>query len=279
MSVTPGRPQDLPDFRKPPVAETVLSLQFEPIGGLTTAHVGLLWQRFRDQLPLVEERPPLPPVFERFEAPKPPEVEVTVKDRLPAPRVWFLNQAKTELIQVQPDRLVHNWRKVLGIEPYPRYEPIREKFRQEVEIFEQLLRDEGVGTLIINQCEVTYVNHIEPSGVWERHGQLDMVLRNWSRLPTGIFLPEPEDAAARIRFVIPSQGKPVGRLHVSFQPAWKKADNSALFSLTLTARGMPLGEGKEGAFAFFDLGRRWIVKAFADLTTPEMQLIWERTDA
>ena len=45
-----------------------------------------------------------------------------------------------------------------------------------------------------------------------------------------------------------------------------------------SARGVPFGEGVEGAFAFFDLGRRWIVKAFADITTPDMQRAWERID-
>jgi len=30
MALTPARPANLPDFRKPPVAEAVLSLQFEP---------------------------------------------------------------------------------------------------------------------------------------------------------------------------------------------------------------------------------------------------------
>ena len=49
-----SRPPDLPDFAKPPVAEVVLSLQFSSLSSLTTAHVGLLWRRFRDRLPLIE---------------------------------------------------------------------------------------------------------------------------------------------------------------------------------------------------------------------------------
>ena len=61
MALSAGRPEDLPDFRKPPLAETVLSLQFEPVAELTTAHVGLLWARFRKQFPMIEEHPPLPP--------------------------------------------------------------------------------------------------------------------------------------------------------------------------------------------------------------------------
>lgn len=280
MPVTTGRPEDLPDFRKPPVAETVLSLQFEPIAGLTTAHVGLLWQRFRQQLPLIEEHPPLPPVFEKFEPPSPAQLEVTIEEKPPIPRVWFVDETKTELIQVQPNRFIHNWRKMEGLEPYPHYEPIREKFRGEVAVLEEFLREGKLNTLAVNQCEVTYVNHIEPSGVWDRHGRLDKVFSMWSGLVNPLFLPDPEDAGLRMRFVIPDgTGRPIGRLHVVVHPAWKKADNSPIFALNLTARGGPIGEGIEGAFAFFDLGRRWIVKGFADLTTSEMHRVWERIDA
>jgi uncharacterized protein (TIGR04255 family) len=280
MSIAPGRPEDLPDFRKPPLAETVLSLQFESIAGLTTAHIGLLWQRFRDRFPLIEEQPPLSPILEKFGPPSPAQVEVTVEEKPPVPRLWFLNQDKTELIQVQADRFIHNWRKMQGIEPYPRFEPIRDKFRNEVATLVQFLEDEGMGTPVVNQCEVTYVNHIEPSGVWERHGQMERVLANWSAGPEEHrFLPEAEDGGVRLRFVMHDEaGKPVGRLHVISQSAWKKTDNTPIMVLNLTARGEPIGEGIEGAFRFFEVGRRWIVKGFADLTTTPMHRVWERID-
>ena len=280
MALTMDRPAELPNFKKPPLAETVLSLQFEPLAGLTAAHVGMLWQRFRNRLPLIEEHPPLRPVFETFEPPSAAQVEVTVEAKLPVPRLWFLNEKKTELVQVQADRFIHNWRQMQGLEPYPRYEAIRKKFCDEVTVLEEFLKDEGLGTLAVNQCEVTYVNHIEPSGVWERHGQLEMVLRNWSGLQAAAFLPESENGNVRLRFVIRDEArKPIGRLHVAFQPGWKKPDDSPIFTLNLTARGAPLTEGIEGAFSFFDLGRKWIVKGFEDLTTPDMQRTWERIDA
>lgn len=273
------RPKDLPDFRKPPIAETVLSLQFESISGLTSPHLGVLWERFRQQLPLIEEHPRLPPVFEKFD-PFPTQVEVTIEEKPPLPRVWFVNDTKTELIQMQSNRFIHNWRMLEGMEPYPHYEPIREKFRGEVAVLETFLRDEKLGSLVVNQCEVTYVNHIEPSGVWNRHGQLEDVFTLWSGLASASFLPEPEDAGLHMRFVIPDEtGKPIGRLHVVVNPAWKKTDNSPILALNLTARGGPIGEGTEGAFAFFDLARKWIVKGFVDLTTPDMHRAWERIDA
>jgi hypothetical protein len=107
-----------------------------------------------------------------------------------------------------------------------------------------------------------------------------MVLRNWSALRDSSFLPEAEDGAIRLRFVIRDRGvTPIGRLHVALQPGWKKADNSPILLMNLTARGAPLGEGISGAFDFFDLGHEWIVKGFADLTTAEMHRAWERIDA
>lgn len=145
----------------------------------------------------------MPPVLEKFGPPSPAQVEVTVEEKPLAPRLWFLNQIKTELIQVQADRFIHNWRKLEGIEPYPRFEPIRDKFRDEVFILEQFLKDEGMGAPIVNQCEVTYVNHIEPSGIWQRHGQFDKVFARWSPGAADQFLPEPEDGSLRLRFVIP----------------------------------------------------------------------------
>ncbi len=279
MDIVEGRLKDLPDFRNPPLAETVLSLQFEPIAGLTSAHLGLLWQRFRERLPLIEEQPPLPPMLETFGPPSPARVEVTVEEKPPVPRLWFLNQDKTELIQVQADRFIHNWRKMEGMAPYPRFEAIRDKFRGEVATLGKFLEDEEMRSPIVNQCEVTYVNHIEPSGVWERHGQIDKVLAGWAATPERRFLPEAEDGGVRLRFVMRDDGgKPMGRLHVMSQAAWKKADNAPILILNLTARGEPAGEGIEGAFRFFEIGRRWIVKGFAELTTTQMHKAWERID-
>ncbi|MBI4905957.1 MAG: TIGR04255 family protein [Acidobacteria bacterium] len=278
MTLDIGRPSDLPEFRKPPLTETVLSLQFEPIAGMTGAHAGLLWERFRGVFPFIQEHAPLPLIVEEFERPS-HAVEITLEEGRPVPRSWFLNDSGSELIQFQADRFIHNWRKSKDLVMYPRYEPIRERFRFEVGVLEDFLKAERLGSLAVNQCEITYVNYIEPAGVWERHGEAMKALVMCAPLRRGSFLSEPEDVAVRMRFVIPDpEGKPSGRLHASVQPSWKKSDHSPILALHLTARGAPFGAGINGAFEFFDLGREWIVKGFADLTTPEMHKAWERID-
>lgn len=49
--------EDLPDFDTPPVVETVLSVQFEPLPLVRPAHLGLLWNEYRSSFPKTEERP------------------------------------------------------------------------------------------------------------------------------------------------------------------------------------------------------------------------------
>ncbi len=274
------RPEDLPDFRDPPLVETVLSLQFRQLQGFSLVHLGMLWHQFRDAFPLIEEHPPLPSAHESFGMPSPAQMEVTIERKPPLPRLWLVNESETELIQIQEDRFIHNWRKAGKVStPYPRYERVRAKFRDEVEKFQLFLTEERIGQITLNQCEVTYVNHIEPCEVWQRHGQMEGVLRNWTARESA-FLPEVEGGRVQQRFVIRGDsGSPLGRLHASLVPAWTAGGQSPILVLTLTARGSPIGDGIDGAFAFFDLAREWIVKGFTDLTTTNMHRVWGRNDA
>src|SRR2546422_5562505 len=136
---------NIPDFDNPPVVEVVLSIQFEPLEGLHTAHLGLLWGQFRDRFPRTEDQPPLNRVIEDLEPSVPPEaggIRIEFFDRFPSPRLWFLNEDGTELIQVQQDRFIHNWRTVGEGKKYPRYERIRESFSKELTTFQQYLSRE-----------------------------------------------------------------------------------------------------------------------------------------
>ena len=274
------RPDDLPDFSDPPLVETVLSLQFQSLQEFSVVHLGMLWNEFRASFPLIEEHAPLIAARETFEAPSPRPVEVTFERKPPFPRVWFLNESETELIQIQTDRFIHNWRKSEDVSaPYPRYERIRKSFLSEVKDFQEFLYNQQIGNISVNQCEVTYVNHIEPCQVWNRHGQIEGILRTWTARRHS-FLPEAEGGRIDQRFVMRSNsGNPLGRLHVSLSPAWKAEDQSPIYVLKLVARGSPINAEVDGAFAFFDLGREWIVKGFTDLTTTKMHRIWGRTDA
>lgn len=143
-----ARPADLPEYDDPPVVEVVLSVQFAELRNYRTIYGGLLWDRkFRASFGEVTEHPPLVPTFETFGATGAGGVAFSVEQVTgpPVPRLWFAKENKTELIQFQASRFIHNWRKAASGIDYPRYEHIREKFFAEVAEIEEFLRAENIG--------------------------------------------------------------------------------------------------------------------------------------
>src|SRR5438270_12653884 len=108
-----SRPTDLPDYASPPVAEVSIGVQFNSLEGLLAPHLGLIWAEFKAEFPLMEQHPPLEPVFETFgDRPGGIMQMPRFSFSIPTPRMYFVNQGRTELLQIQRDRFYHNWRKI-----------------------------------------------------------------------------------------------------------------------------------------------------------------------
>ena len=270
----------LPEYDSPPVAEVVLSLQFDPMNQLRAPQLGMVWTLFRKSFPRLEEHPPIPAVLESFgkSGPGRSGVQIEMSEMPFLPRLWLLNESGTELIQVQQDRFIHNWRKTDDGQMYPRYDYIRKRFKSEVEEFAGFLASEGLPAFAVNQCEVSYINHIVANDVWMTHSELSKVLAFWSGAYSDDFLlGENEDGTLSLRYRMTDKDqKPIGRLHVSLVPAYRRSDQAPMFVLTLTARGKPASNSADGAFNFLDIGREWIVRGFTSLTTKEMHNVWRR---
>jgi uncharacterized protein (TIGR04255 family) len=272
------RPADLPEFQAPPLTEVVLGAQFDVIPGFLTPHIGLVWQHFRKAFPLLEEQPALPPVFETFGS-NPQFVPGMIQLMMgpETPRTFFINEARTELLQVQKDRFLHNWRKIGEADTYPRFERMLETFQAGFSTFEKAILSEGLGPIIPNQCEVTYINQMPvPAG-----GNLSDLTDDMFGQHTGSLalddLGKPEDLRFLLRYVMKDmEGKPIGRLIASAEPA-RRIDGQTIVQLTLTARGRPSTPDQSGIVDFFTRGRNSVVKGFAHLTGPKMHKLWERT--
>jgi uncharacterized protein (TIGR04255 family) len=272
----PTRPSNLPDFERPPVTEVVLSLQFGSLVALKSAHIGFLWAKFRDRYPNVTEQPPIDPVFETFGAPQAvnqPQIRFEHFTTPPLPRYWF-EADDGSLCQVQQDRIIHNWRK--RETEYPRYEAVREEFVRDVATFEEFLQSENLGSLHFNQSEISYINTIDlPDGA-DPHGAIEQVTSVWKRLDA--VDRDLEDVFFRARYLMRKGGTPHARLHVTFTPAIRTTTMAHVVRLDMTFRGKPEGDDVEAAFLLLDEGRAAIVKAFAEMTTPDMHKHWGRTD-
>jgi uncharacterized protein (TIGR04255 family) len=217
-TATTGNSAPMPEFLRPPVAEVALSIQFEPLTGLRVAHFGLFWAQIRDRFPKTQEQPPVQPVVERFGARvQPPQFQFGVG--IVSPRCWFLDHDETALLQIQTDRVIHNWRKLdRESAPYPHYGILRDKLLQEFSTFAQFVEREKIGKLVPNQCELTYINHIflDPKA----GGQLDVtrVIAPWQGGYSDSFLKDPEILNATLSFVIPGPAGPAGRLYITVAP-------------------------------------------------------------
>ncbi len=172
------------------------------------------------------------------------------------------------MIQVQADRFIHNWRKTESADEYPRYEHIRDTFSTHLNAFSAFTQREGLGELRPNQTEVTYVNLVRGAS------RLDQVVGIAGASYAGAFLPSAEDARAATRYVIEHKGSAVGRLLIDARTL--SGGEDPMIVINLTARGQPLEPTIGGVLAFMDLGRQWVVRGFADVTTPEMHREWER---
>lgn len=267
-------PSPLPDFEHPPVSEVVLSVGFLDLPRFHVGLIGRFWAMVSDDFPNVEHQPPYEmPIEPLIEAPvaEPPTVQVL--DAPPVPRVWLRNANGTQLIQLQSNWFAFNWQNAGGIAEYPRYPAVAEQFLKYLRALVQFFEDNGVGDVGPTQCEVTYINHIEPPLESDGLGGI-LALTSAN---SGVFLPQP--AHQRLLAVYPistPSGDRCGRLHVTALPGFRRSDNSPILALNLTARGFPLGEGENGIMEFMSLGREWVVRGFADVTTERMHEEWGR---
>jgi uncharacterized protein (TIGR04255 family) len=281
-------PEKLPKFKKPPVVEVVLGVQFQQLSNLQVVHLGLLWERFRSRFPRVEQQLPLPHVIERkgVEVPNAVPTISLLGPAFQVPRLWMISEDNTDLVQFQRDRFIRNWRRYHDQAiPYPTYEDHnRPAFFKDFEAFCFFVKDQGWGDLVVDQCEATYINHIRPCGVWTVFGQLDRVFRGWSSSYPSLAGGSADLVSCRVRHeVTDSDGKFVGHLYLELDSAHSvrtlgspPEEPSPVVQLQLTVRGRPLGEETEGVMRFMDLAHEIIVKSFAETTTPAMHEVWER---
>ena len=171
---------------------------------------------------------------------------------------------------------------VEGDAAYPRYEPIRERFFQGLAEVQSFFDEEKIGSIEPNQCEVSYVNHIDLAEVSDPRSQLHRLFGFWSEFrsqpaESEARLPEFEGGGFTISFIIrdPNSAEPQGRLHMEVQPAFQ-SEGKSIIRLNLTARGSPASPTYQGVADFLDIGRDAIVRGFAAITTPEMHELWGR---
>ena len=256
-------------YDRPPLIEVVIGVQFERLAKLDAARLGLLWQRFRSRFPNTEQKPALDPSIERLGLRGPVgETRFELLTEL-RQRLWFVNEART------------SWSRCRMTGSSATGAAARNR-RNHTRDLRNFCRDSSTTSTnssafsltsrsvrwTANQCEVTYVNLIRSNAHWSSHGDLAKVFRGWS----AEYGPRIEWPTESIRLNVAhllndDAGEFVGRLHVALEPAFAAPQGSpaapvGVYRLTLTARGRPMGEGREGINVFLELGHRAVVTSF-----------------
>lgn len=252
-------------FRSPPIVEVSLAVVFQPIG-LDVMKASDLWRsKYAGDFPNVEEQAPIRLPQERFGATATPQPAFSVEmmNAPSLPRLWFLNEDGTELVQIQPDWFARNWREGGA---YPLYSVIRDAFERDYIKFTEFVDEQGLGPVKPLQAEISYINHIDDP-------DLSAVMRSVTPNPD---LPEPEALSFNAQYVLGEDGDPVGRLHLQATKALHRSKGKPITVLTVTARGRPLRDGTAGVLAFLDLGATRALELFVRSTRPEMHEKWSQ---
>jgi len=254
----------LPSYKKPPVNEVVCGMRFNPLDKLYIPHVGLLWNKFRREYPNIQHAPPI--------ASSKGELLIDQASGIPLHRIWFINESDDQLIQFQFDRFYFNWRRRKN--DYPRYDHVISNFIKVLHSITDLFKEFGLGEIKPIEYELSYINHIPKGEGWNTIDDLPKIFTDflWKQQEKR-FLPNPENVFWKAEFPLPETK---GYLVVDLKKAIRTEDKVPLFVLEMKARGNGKATSEKDMLEWFSIAHEWIVRGFTDLTTPEIQAIWER---
>jgi uncharacterized protein (TIGR04255 family) len=261
------RPSRLPSFTNPPLDEVVLGVQFTPSQSYTSINVRDIWELFKNQFPMVQEHPAIPPQYETFGgATVQPSFQLQFGPAQFGNRLWFISEDQNRLLQFQSDRFLMNWRKNSSPQPYPRFEALRDSYAEHLSLLENYMISNFQQPLIINQAEISYINIIPVS--------LFADIAQWSSLISKVDCDIEGLTFNFSEILYDASNNPFGRIFYFLQSIYSTDGTSKAINFTLTVRGKPKSTGVASAFSFFELGREKIVSRFKQLTTDLAHKSW-----
>ncbi len=265
-----------PVFTTPPVVETLLGVQFDPLKHFRSHHYGWLLREFlspSDWKFLADERP-LHTYTENFGSDylqfKP---HMATADNSPTVRmkVSIPNTGKTA--QVQPDKLYYSRKRDADFSV--RYDQARDEFATLFETFTSFSESAGITPVSPNLWEVSYINRIPAGTLWKD-------LSDWHRVLPSFFPSftidgdnaKPSTFDGTWHFDLADK---MGRVHVRVAKMIMNQAPPPVLFVMLTARGR-IGEGGVADWrSGLDLGHRECIRLFLEITSTEAQKEWGLT--
>ena len=268
MTSVKEKKDDLPSFRYPPVVEVVVGVQFAEPLEVRTLDVADVWDELGKEIYKdYQEIRPLDPILPlnvlRFE----------VSDGPDFPRYLFKKADGSGYVQFQKNRFLHNWTRPDGAAPdsYERYENTIRNFMDNYKKVLKVQKEAQRPLPKPHVMELTYVNLIECEG--DDMADLSSIFRDICWVKDKRFLPAPSRLNSVYLFPIEEIK---AMLSASIGLIQLAKDGKNVLKLEMSVKG-PLQDHTDSTMrAWCDVAREWIVRGFADLTTPEMHKKWER---
>ena len=255
-------------FDRPPIIEVACGITFALPKPLKSAHIGLYWSRLVGEFPRCEDATPIAMIVEGQGSLDTAEINLQFEQVSlpPMRRAWLINEEGTNLLQLQDDRFLFNWKRTSDNFSYPSYSLIVTSFRLQWARYVEFLASQGLGTPTPLQLEMTYFNFWAGGPAWLRDYQRDDLRAR--------FLDAPEVVNWKVVHSLPGSQ---GRLHINALSARHAMTNEKGIRLDLTARGLPKDASEANCNEWFDLAHEWITHGFADITTSDAHAAWGRT--
>lgn len=240
-------------FDKAPIAEVVLGLQFkEPV--FTYKFIYNFYNSIKDNFPEIQENQILPTVIEKIDEPTENKILQGFNSRK-----FFIHKNQNKLIQMQPDRLLFNWRKLENAAEYPHFINVKDEF---LKIFASVNEIQNIKSMI-NQLEMTYVDNI----FIDQHKADNFdtkTIFNIFNLRKDI-----KTLDYKISYPIVELN---GNVHLSIKNAKSKKDQRKLLVVESTTRGALLNG--MSIDEWFEASHKELLDLFNNITTDSAKEIW-----
>lgn len=249
---------------------------FESLENFQSTYLGLFWDTIKAEFPIFEEKPYLVPKIESYkiEFDKPPSEELKFPQ---LPRLWFLSENKNEILQLQQDQFLNNWRKVRDDDKYPHYDEIIQKYENQFNNFNAFVNKHKIGEIKPLQYELTYVNHISSLNGWGKDTPIENIFPKFNlNFEKKNFLPKYESFHWTNTYRLPNEE---GRLYSQIRLVRNKDHADPLIQFQLRVTGINRKPSLDKMRSWFDLAHEWIILSFVELTNEKAQKeYWGRTE-
>jgi len=186
-------------------------------------------------------------------------------------RVSFVDSSSTNLVQVQNNFILHNWRKTDALSLYQHYTVTRDSLLADWKDFRDFLTQHSLKFTQVLRCEVSYFNHLVRGDDWQDYAELSKLFPSWKGTRADGSLSTPQMIG-----ITASYSHASGMLQIASQPALRR-DGKEIIQLTVTAAGAPKDQDDDSLFGCLDACHQTAIDGFTEFTSEELHRRWRRT--